>query len=82
MLNYALPSFSPFKKHPTFMASELSNLESATKYLSPTDKDRFFKIKRDMEASGASRKSIEERLRAFLWDVVESDDDENEDDAL
>ncbi|WP_075656085.1 hypothetical protein [Pseudochrobactrum sp. B5] len=66
------------------MASELSNLESATKYLSPTDKGRFFKIKRDMEASGASRKNIEERLRAFLWDVVESDDDddENEDDAL
>ena len=65
------------------MASELSNLESATKYLSLTDKDRFFKIKRDMEASGASRKSIEERLRAFLWDIVESDDDdENEDDTL
>ena len=65
------------------MANELSNLESATKYLSSTDKDRFFKIKRDMEASGASRKSIEERLRAFLWYVVESDDDdENEEDAL
>lgn len=63
------------------MANELSNLESATKYLSPEDKERFFKLKRDLEKSGASRKTMEERLRAFLWGVVEADDDEDEDDA-
>lgn len=63
------------------MANELSNLESATKYLSPEDKDRFFKLKRELEKSGASRKTMEDRLRAFLWEVVEADDDEDEDDA-
>ncbi len=63
------------------MANELSNLESATKYLSPEDRERFFKIKRDMEKSGTSRKNMEERLRAFLWEVVEADDDEDEDDT-
>ena len=60
------------------MANELSNLESATKYLSPEDKERFFKLKRDLEKSGTSRKAMEERLRAFLWEVVEADDDEDE----
>ncbi len=60
------------------MANELSNLESATKYLSPEDRERFFKMKRDMEKSGTSRKNMEERLRAFLWEVVEADDDEDE----
>lgn len=63
------------------MANELSNLESATKYLSPEDRERFFKMKRDMEKSGTSRKNMEERLRAFLWEVVEADDDEDEDDT-
>lgn len=63
------------------MANELSNLESATKYLSPEDKEHFFKLKRDMEKSGTSRKAMEERLRAFLWEVVEADDEEDEDDA-
>lgn len=60
------------------MANELSNLESATKYLSPEDRERFFKMKRDMEKSGTSRKNMEERLRAFLWEVVEADDEEDE----
>ncbi len=60
------------------MANELSNLESATKYLSPEDKERFFKLKRDLEKSGTSRKAMEERLRAFLWEVVEADDEEDE----
>ncbi len=63
------------------MAGELSNLESATKYLSPEDRERFFKMKRDMEKSGTSRKTMEERLRAFLWEVVEADDEEDEDDT-
>jgi hypothetical protein len=63
------------------MANELSNLESATKYLSTEDKERFFKLKRDLEKSGTSRKAMEERLRAFLWEVVEADDEEDEDDA-
>lgn len=63
------------------MANELSNLESATKYLSPEDKDRFFKLKRELEKSGASRKTMEDRLRAFLWEIVEADDDDDEDDA-
>ncbi|MCF7645879.1 hypothetical protein [Pseudochrobactrum asaccharolyticum] len=63
------------------MANELSSLESATKYLSPEDRERFFKMKRDMEKSGTSRKNMEERLRAFLWEVVEADDDEDEDDT-
>ncbi len=63
------------------MANELSNLESATKYLSPEDRERFFKMKQDMEKSGTSRKNMEERLRAFLWEVVEADDDEDEDDT-
>lgn len=60
------------------MANELSNLESATKYLSPEDRERFFKLKRDLEKSGTSRKAMEERLRAFLWEVVEADDEEDE----
>lgn len=63
------------------MANELSNLESATKYLSPEDKDRFFKLKRELEKSGASRKTMEDRLRAFLWEIVEADDEDDEDDA-
>lgn len=61
------------------MSSSLSSLESAAKYLSQSDKDQFFKIKREMEASGASRASIEERLHAFIWQVIEADDDEDED---
>lgn len=61
------------------MTSQLSQLESATKHLSPSDRDQFFKIKREMEASGASRKKIEERLHAFLWEVIESDDEDEED---
>lgn len=60
------------------MASNLSSLESAAKYLDPADKDQFFNIKREMEASGASKKSIEERLNAFIWAVIE-DGDEDED---
>ena len=63
------------------MTTQLSQLESATKHLSPSDREQFFKIKREMEASGASRKKIEERLHAFLWEVIESDDeDEDEED--
>jgi hypothetical protein len=57
----------------------MSSLENAAKYLSPEDKAQFVKIKREMEKAGASRKSIEERLNAFIWDVIESDDDEEED---
>lgn len=60
------------------MTNQLSILEVATKHLSPTDRDRFFKLKRDLEAAGTSRKNIEARLRAFLWDVVESDDEDEE----
>ncbi|QND52903.1 hypothetical protein HB779_14055 [Phyllobacterium sp. 628] len=64
------------------MSSQLSSLENATKYLTPADKDQFFRIKREMEKAGASKKSIEERLHAFMWEVVESDDeDEDEGDA-
>ena len=60
------------------MSSQLSSLENATKYLTPADRDQFFKIKREMEKSGASKKSIEERLHAFMWEVVESDDEDEE----
>lgn len=60
------------------MSSSLSTLESAAKYLSESDKDQFFKIKREMEASGASRSSIEERLHAFIWEVIEADDDDED----
>jgi hypothetical protein len=62
------------------MASQLSVLEGAAKHLSPADRERFYKIKKDMENSGASKKSIEERLHAFIWDVIEADD-EDEDEA-
>lgn len=62
--------------------SSMSSLESAAKYLSPADKDAFFRIKREMEAAGASKKSIEERLHAFIWQVIEADDDDDDlDDA-
>lgn len=61
------------------MSSPMSSLENAAKYLSSEDKAQFVKIKREMEKAGASRKSIEERLNAFIWDVIESDDDEEED---
>ena len=61
------------------MSSPMSSLENAAKYLSYEDKAQFVKIKREMEKAGASRKSIEERLNAFIWDVIESDDDEEED---
>lgn len=60
------------------MSTSLSSLESAAKYLSPEDKDRFFTIKREMEISGASKKSIEERLHAFIWEVIEADDEDDE----
>lgn len=60
------------------MSSPMSSLENAAKYLSSEDKAQFVKIKREMEKAGASRKSIEERLNAFIWDVIESDDDEEE----
>jgi hypothetical protein len=60
------------------MPSQMSSLENAAKYLSPEDKAQFVKIKREMEKAGASKKSIEERLSAFIWDVIESDDDEDE----
>jgi len=46
--------------------------------LSQSDKDRFFRIKREMEAAGASKKSIEDRLHAFIWEVIESDDDDED----
>lgn len=61
------------------MVSNLSSLESAAKYLDPADKDQFFSIKREMEASGASKKSIEERLNAFIWAIIEDGDDDMED---
>ncbi|MGH9916309.1 MAG: hypothetical protein ACRD63_13610, partial [Pyrinomonadaceae bacterium] len=61
------------------MSSSLSSLENAAKYLSPEDKAQFLKIKREMEKAGASRKSIEERLHAFIWDVIESDDEDEDD---
>lgn len=60
------------------MTTSLSALESAAKYLSQSDKDKFFRMKREMEASGASKASIEERLHAFIWQVIEADDDEDE----
>jgi len=60
------------------MSTSLSSLETAAKYLSQSDKDQFFKIKREMEASGASRASIEERLHAFIWQVIEADDDDED----
>ncbi|MCV9908860.1 hypothetical protein OIV19_14700 [Brucella sp. HL-2] len=69
-------SISPNKAVSTAMSSSLSSLESAAKYLSQSDKDQFFKIKREMEASGASRASIEERLHAFIWQVIEADDED------
>ncbi|WP_273725600.1 hypothetical protein [Brucella gallinifaecis] len=58
------------------MSTSLSSLETAAKYLSQSDKDQFFKIKREMEASGAPKASIEERLHAFIWQVIEADDDD------
>lgn len=58
------------------MSTSLSSLETAAKYLSQSDKDQFFKIKREMEASGVSKASIEERLHAFIWQVIEADDDD------
>ncbi len=62
------------------MSTSLSALESAARYLSQSDKDRFYQIKREMEAAGASKKSMEDRLHAFIWEVIESDgDDEDED---
>ncbi|WP_247877557.1 hypothetical protein [Brucella pituitosa] len=66
----------PNKAVSTAMSTSLSSLEAAAKYLSQSDKDQFFKIKREMEASGASRASIEERLHAFIWQVIEADDDD------
>ncbi|WP_407976230.1 hypothetical protein ACJKIH_04560 [Brucella pseudogrignonensis] len=60
----------------TAMSTSLSSLETAAKYLSQSDKDQFFKIKREMEASGASRASIEERLHAFIWQIIEADDED------
>lgn len=60
------------------MSTSLSSLESAAKYLSQADKDQFFKIKREMEASGASKASIEERLHEFIWQIIEADDDEED----
>ncbi|WP_252349037.1 hypothetical protein [Ochrobactrum sp. BTU1] len=62
----------------TAMSTSLSSLETAAKYLSQSDKDQFFKIKREIEASGASRASIEERLHAFIWQVIEADDDDED----
>ena len=64
----------------TFMSTKLSALEAASKYLSPDDKAEYLKIKRTMEASGASRSKIEERLHNFIWEIIESDDDDYEDD--
>ncbi|MBA8877234.1 hypothetical protein [Phyllobacterium myrsinacearum] len=61
------------------MSSQMSSLENAAKYLSPEDKAQFLKIKREMEKAGASKKSIEERLNAFIWEIIESDDEEEED---
>lgn len=72
-----LPLSRP-KRYEPRMSSSMSSLENAAKYLSPEDKAQFVKIKREMEKAGASRKSIEERLNAFIWDVIESDDDEEE----
>ncbi len=60
------------------MSTSLSSLETAAKYLSQSDKDQFFKIKREMEASGAFRASIEERLHAFIWQIIEADDDDED----
>ena len=60
------------------MSTSLSALESAALYLSQSDKDRFFRIKREMEAAGASKKSIEDRLHAFIWEVIEFDDDDED----
>ncbi|MFK3666624.1 hypothetical protein ACI2JN_15405 [Ochrobactrum teleogrylli] len=60
------------------MSTSLSALEAAARYLSQADKDRFFQIKREMEAAGASKKSIEDRLHAFIWEVIESDDDDED----
>jgi rhamnose utilization protein RhaD (predicted bifunctional aldolase and dehydrogenase) len=60
------------------MSTSLASLETAAKYLSQSDKDQFFKIKREMEASGASRASIEERLHAFIWQIIEADDDDED----
>lgn len=61
------------------MTSQLSTLESATKHLTPVQRDQFYKLKRDLEASGASRKVLEQRLHAFLWDIIESDDEDEDD---
>lgn len=62
------------------MSTKLSALEAASKYLSPNDKAEYLKIKQTMEASGASRAKIEERLHNFIWEIIESDDDDYEDD--
>lgn len=63
------------------MSSRISSLENATKYLTSADRDHFFKIKREMEKSGASKKDIEERLHAFMWNIIESDDEDEEEEA-
>lgn len=60
------------------MSTSLSSLETAAKYLSQSDKDQFFRIKREMEASGATRARIEERLHAFIWQIIEAEDDETD----
>ncbi|MGU3576048.1 hypothetical protein ACLBWZ_10975 [Brucellaceae bacterium C25G] len=62
------------------MSTKLSALEAASKYLSPDDKVEYLKIKRTMEASGASRSKIEQCLHDFIWEIIEADDDEYEDD--
>ncbi|MFK4825876.1 hypothetical protein ACI0FM_13980 [Paenochrobactrum sp. BZR 588] len=62
------------------MSTKLSALEAASKYLSPDDKAEYLKIKRTMEAAGAPRSKIEERLHNFIWEIIESDDDDYEDD--
>lgn len=61
------------------MANPLSSMETAAKQLAAPERDQFFKIKRQMEASGASMKDIEARLRAYLWEVFEADDEDEED---
>lgn len=62
------------------MASQLASLESATKYLTPQQKEQFYKLKRELEAAGTSKKNLEQRLHAFMWDIVESDDEDEDGD--
>lgn len=52
-----------------------ASLENATKYLTPVDRDQFFRWKSPV----LQRRASKMRLHAFMWEVVESDAEDEED---